>query len=276
MINEMNRQKPEFDRTRPFIPHLPEHGSVKVIGLGGVGGIVARYGAVFLASLDRSVRLVLIDGDSFEPKNTGRMLFLNHGNKAAVVREDLLEYLGDTRLSIVAIQEYVTQENIDRLIQEGDIVIVAVDNHATRKLVSDFCTTQRQTTCLISGGNDGIGKDSAGRQQRGTYGNCQIYVRREGVDVTPPLTHMHPEIAKPQDHLPSEKDCTELAISVPQILFANLLAASAILNTLWLQLCGALHYGEICFDVAEGLMRPLPLPVGERPLSSPARDSLAR
>jgi molybdopterin/thiamine biosynthesis adenylyltransferase len=245
---------------------------VKVIGLGGVGGIVARYGAVFLASLDRSLRLVLIDGDSFEPKNLGRMLFLNHGNKASVVREDLLEYLGDTRLSIVAIPEYVTSENIDSLIQEGDIVIVAVDNHATRKLVSEFCTTKRRSICLISGGNDGIEKDIADRQQRGTYGNCQIYIRREGEDVTPPLTHLHPEIANPADHIPSEKDCTELAISVPQILFANLMAASAILNTLWLHLCEALHYGEICFDVAEGLMRPLPLPVGVPVTNQPASD----
>jgi hypothetical protein len=241
---------------------------VKIIGLGGVGGIVARYGAVFLASLNRDLRLVLIDGDSFEPRNAGRMLFLNHGNKAVVVQQDLLEYLADARLAVVAIQEYVTAENIARLIQEDDTVVLAVDNHATRKLVSDFCTRERRNVCLISGGNDGVGRDADGHEQRGTYGNCQIYVRREGCDATPSLTHLHPEIAEPQDHLPTDQDCIELAVSVPQILFANLTAATAILNTLWLHLCGALHYGEICFDVAEGLMRPLPL------LQPAARESL--
>jgi hypothetical protein len=33
--------------------------------------------------------------------------------------------------------------------------------------------------------------------------------------------------------------------------------ASAILNTLWLHLCGALHYGELALEIADGLMRPL-------------------
>ena len=48
--------------------------------------------------------------------------------------------------------------------------------------------------------------------------------------------------------------------SVPQILFANLMTASALLNALWLHLCGALHYSELVFDIAEGLMQPLALP----------------
>src|SRR5262245_15797144 len=49
-------------RDRALQPDIAEDASVKVIGLGGVGGIVARYGAMFLASLGRPVRLVLIDG----------------------------------------------------------------------------------------------------------------------------------------------------------------------------------------------------------------------
>ena len=41
--------------------------TIKIVGLGGVGSIVARYLAVFLASLEQPLRLVLIDGDTFEP-----------------------------------------------------------------------------------------------------------------------------------------------------------------------------------------------------------------
>ena len=264
----LNRRLPA---DQPLVPDLTAGSAVKIIGLGGVGGIVARYGAVFLASLNRDLRLVLIDGDSFEPGNASRMFFLDHGNKAAVVQQDLLEYLADAPLSVVAIQEYVTRENLDRLIQEGDTVVLAVDNHATRKLVSDFCSRERQNVCLISGGNDGVGRDAAGREQRGTYGNCQIHVRRDGQDLTPSLTHLHPEIAAPHDHLPTDQDCIEQAVSVPQILFANLTAAATILNSLWLHLCGALHYGEICFDVADGLMRPLPLIRHQKSASCSAR-----
>lgn len=63
---------------------------VKVVGLGGVGSIAARYLAVFLASLEEPARIVLIDGDEFEPRNAERMLFSRCGNKAAVVRDELL------------------------------------------------------------------------------------------------------------------------------------------------------------------------------------------
>jgi hypothetical protein len=232
---------------------------VKVIGLGGVGGIVACYGAMFLASLGRGVRLVLIDGDAFEHSNATRMYFSSHGNKAAVTRDDLLDRFVDSPLTLVAVEEFVTPDNIDRLIRSGDIVILAVDNHATRKLVSDHCG-RLEEVCLLSGGNDGVGPDGAGRVLRGTYGNVQVYLRRGGEDASPSLTRYHPEIREPADKLPTDVSCTELVASVPQVLFTNLLTASAILNTLWLYLCGALHYSELSFDMADALMRPASLP----------------
>jgi predicted ThiF/HesA family dinucleotide-utilizing enzyme len=244
---------------QPLEAHLEENTSVKLIGLGGVGGIVARYLVMFLASLKTSSRLVLIDGDVFEPSNAGRMYFSDHGNKAAVTRADLLPRFSDSSVALTAIQEYVTHENIDRLIRDGDIVILAVDNHSTRKLISDLCGTL-DNVCLLSGGNDGIEEGGNGRSLRGTYGNCQIYIRREGCDLSPSLTRFHPEIRDPADKNPAELSCTDILQSVPQILFANLAAASAILNAFWLYCCTALHYGELSFDIADGLMRPTSLP----------------
>ena len=246
---------PALPRSKPLIPHLPDGAAVKLIGLGGVGNIVARYGALFLASLGSEVRLVLIDGDSFEPSNASRMFFGACGKKATVTRDELLPRFAESSLSLVAIAEYMTADNIGRLVQEGDLVILTVDNHATRKLVNEHCAGLGDV-CLISGGNDGVGTDGSGIVRRGTFGNVQAYVRRDGLDVTPPLTHRHPEIQTPADHLPTDLSCTELVAAVPQVLFANLAVASAILNTLWLYLCGALHYGELGFDIAEGLMRP--------------------
>src|SRR5262249_6226658 len=141
-----------------------------------------------------------------------------------------------------------------------DIVILAVDNHATRKIVNDHCAAKLEDVCLISGGNDGVGQGRAGRTSRGTYGNCQVYLRCGGQEVSPSLTRYHPEIQNPAHHLPTEVGCAELVTSVPQILFTNLATASAILNALWLYLCGALHYSELSFDIADGLMRPSALP----------------
>ena len=241
-----------------FEPSLARYATFKLIGLGGVGGIVARYGALFLSSLGGKARLVLIDGDAFEPDNNARMLFTDYANKAAVTRADLLAFVADTGLTIGAIEEHVEAVNVARLIREGDVVILAVDNHATRKLVSDHCAGLRDV-CLLSGGNDGVEVREDGTQLRGTYGNCQVYLRRDGIDLTPSLAAYHAEIREPTDRLPTELDCIAAAAqSAPQILFANLQTAASILNSLWLCLCDRLHYSEVCFDIADGLMRPVP------------------
>src|SRR5579859_185026 len=91
---------------RKLQPQLPDNVTVKSIGLGGVGSIVARYGALFLASLGTEARLVLIDGDTFELSNSTRMFFGACGNKAAVTRDELLPRFTESNLSLLAIEEY--------------------------------------------------------------------------------------------------------------------------------------------------------------------------
>ena len=73
----MTGRNPLVAPGEPLDPRLADEQSVKIVGLGGIGCIVARYGAMFLASLakEQNVRLVLIDGDTFEPKNSSRMFF---------------------------------------------------------------------------------------------------------------------------------------------------------------------------------------------------------
>lgn len=235
--------------TDKLIPSLTPGTSVKIIGLGGVGSIVARYLSIFLASLNQDHRLVLIDGDHFESGNATRMIFGSQGNKAEVVMEELLPRFEYSRLSIVAIPQYVTKENLPQLVHKNDIVFLCVDNHATRKLADEYCCCQKpEGVVLISGGNDGVTED-----RKGTFGNVQLYHEDS---ETPTLTHYHPEIANPKDKHPNDVSCTEALVSTPQILFANLAVASAMLNTFFLHVCGASHYSELAFDIAAGKMRP--------------------
>jgi len=247
------------ERRAPLTPHFAGLDAIKLIGLGGVGGIVARYLAIFLATGGHPVRFVLIDGDEFEPKNAARMLFSSTGNKAAVLCDDLDMHLEHSAVTLVAVEEFVTPDNVARLVGEGDVVLLCVDNHATRKLVADRASALSDV-CLISGGNDGVGEDASGRVLRGTYGNVQVHLRRGGQDLTPTLLAFHPEIANPSDKLPTDLSCTELLDSVPQLLFTNLATASAILNTLLLHLSDRLHYSELALDIADALMRPTPAP----------------
>jgi hypothetical protein len=50
-----------------------------------------------------------------------------------------------------------------------------------------------------------------------------------------------------------------MVTSVPQVLFANLMSAACCLNAMWLYLCGGLGEPEVCFDIAEQRMAPIPI-----------------
>lgn len=265
-------RKPAESSRSPLVPELRGGQSVKIVGLGGTGGIVARYGCMFLAPLakGRGARVVLIDGDSFEPGNAMRMFFSECGNKAAVTLAALRPRFAGSDLTLLAVEEYLTPENVGRLVRPRDLVLLCVDNHATRKLVSDHCATLDEVV-LISAGNDGVGPDASGRVRRGSYGNCQVYVRRGGRDRSPSLTRYHAEIEDPADKLPTDLSCTDLLESVPQLLLANLAAASSMLNALWLYLSGGLGYSELAFDIALGLARPLDLPAPDLDDPPPAK-----
>ncbi len=230
---------------------LPANSRIKVIGLGGVGCALVPYLAMFLKSLQAAYRLVLIDGDQFEEKNTHRMLFQKLGNKAEVKAAEIATSLGSCDVSVVPVDQYILVENIEKLIREKDYVFLCVDNHPTRKLVSDHCSKLKNVV-LISGGNEGIEPP----KEKGTYGNVQIYLRKGGKDGTAALTRFHPEIANPQGKLPTEASCAELSLSVPQILFTNLAVASAMLNAFFAYIAGKLTYQEAKFDILEARMLP--------------------
>jgi hypothetical protein len=225
--------------------------TVKVIGLGGVGTPVAQALAQFLSSSGpRGSTLFLVDGDSFEEKNRARVVFHAAVNKAISKAQELTAACGGG-LTIVPVPRYVTPYNIHRLLDDGDIIFLAVDNHATRRSVSNRCRRLRDVL-LISGGNDGIEED-----REGTFGNVMIYERANGRDLTSPLTRYHPEITKPRDQRPDELGCVALAQSAPQLLFTNLAVASAMLGVFYAWLTGQPRREEVYLDIAESRMQPI-------------------
>jgi hypothetical protein len=238
-------------QTDDLICNLPEHSRIKLIGLGGIGCVVLHYLPVFLKSLDRPLRLVLIDGDKFEARNSQRMVFGTIGNKAEVKAAEATAWLGACEVAVAAVPQFVTEENAAQLILPGDFVFLCVDNHPTRKLVSDYCAGLSDVA-LFSGGNDGVEPP----RERGTYGNVQVFIRRQGEDRTASLTRFHPEIANPKGKLPTDVNCAQLAQSSPQILFTNLAVASAMLNAFFAYTCSRLSYQEVKLDILEARMLP--------------------
>jgi molybdopterin/thiamine biosynthesis adenylyltransferase len=181
---------------------------ITVIGLGGVGSILIERLARFINySRDLNPTILLVDGDVYENKNYERQEFSQIGNKAETkVMELTMKF---PKLILDSFEAYINEANIAESIKTGDIVFLCVDNHKTRNIVNNYCKELTDIT-LISGGNEF------------EDGNVQLYVRRGGQDLTPDLASYHPEIANPDDQLPDEMSCEELAQSDPQLYFTNL------------------------------------------------------
>ncbi|MCI0419691.1 MAG: ThiF family adenylyltransferase [Acidobacteria bacterium] len=242
---------------------------IKVVGIGGIGSSLVSYLARYLWSQDArsfDIFLDLIDGDHYELKNKERMLFpmsQSFVSKPVAKATELAREFGD-RLLVRPIPEYVSQQNVGTLVRDNDIVLLAVDNYRTRKLVSDHC--QRLTNILLfSGGNDGVENG-----QGGTAGNIQIYQRVNGKDLCNPITRFHPEIASPDDKAPFDRSCEELAQNAaPQLLFTNLAVASALCNAFYSWLLGRLEYEEAYLDIVAGRIQPYWRELAVRDLEEP-------
>jgi molybdopterin/thiamine biosynthesis adenylyltransferase len=220
---------------------------IKAIGIGGIGCALLPFLCRYLQYSGDKARITLIDGDRFERGNAARQAFSGLGNKAEVKAGELArEY---EAVAFRSKPEYVTEDNVARLIGEGEVVFLMVDNHASRHLVSRHVSTLADLS-LISGGND--------------YedGNVQVYIRQGGLDLTPSLARYHPEIAAPQDRNPAAMSCEELmAAGAPQLLFANLMVASLMLNAFYALREGRLNYSEVYLDIVHNASRSVSRPV---------------
>lgn len=214
---------------------------IKVIGAGGIGSHLIDPLSRYSSYTDDRVEVTVIDGDAFEERNRERQKFNSCGNKAEHTVEMMKESFPQVHFR--AKGEYVTDSNVITTIRENDVVFLCVDNHATRKLVSERCSELDNVT-LISGGNDE------------TDGDVLIYIRKNGKDVTPPLTSL-PEIANIADDSKNPGDLTEEerqgcereAQTKPQILFMNLDIASLMLNCYYAHEQGKLKGHRVFTDI---------------------------
>lgn len=214
---------------------MPDY-QIVVVGLGGVGTILVERLARFLNySRDISSKILLIDGDSYEMKNYARQEFSEIGSKAEVKELEL--QMKFPRMRFMSENAFITEANVGNFIKDGSIVFMCVDNHKTRKIISNYCKNLKDIT-LISGGNEF------------EDGNVQIYVRREGVDLTPDICAYHPEIQDPTDKLPTEMSCEELSNSAPQLYFTNLGVATIMCWAFYNAIIrGKFLKSEVYFDI---------------------------
>lgn len=211
--------------------------NIAIIGLGGVGSMLCDNLLRYLNHLDETEVVVnLIDGDHYEARNSERQTFTRLGSKASVKCAEMNYKFNN--VICYDHNEFVTENNIANLIHEDDIVFICVDNHISRKLISDYCQSLQNIT-VISGGNEY------------TDGNVQLFKREGGMNVTANLTDYHPEINFPEDKSPDEMSCEELSKAEPQLLFTNLTVATMMCWMFYSVFNGndVTKHGEVYFDI---------------------------
>jgi molybdopterin/thiamine biosynthesis adenylyltransferase len=211
---------------------------ISIVGLGGIGSILSNTISRFISNdareNDPRQIINLIDGDYYEEKNLVRQEFLRFGNKAESKLNELRPKFNN--IEFKDYPYFIDDITISRIIKDKDLVFLAVDNHKTRKLVSDYAK-KLNDIIIISGGNEL------------EDGNVQLYIRKDGEDVTPSLTDYHPEIRNPIDKLPNEMSCEELQNSEPQLYFTNLGVATFMAFAFYNVLKGSNNFSEVYFDM---------------------------
>ena len=131
---------PRYERNIPALTEAEcaflRNKRVLVVGCGGLGGHIidqlARIGVGFLR---------VVDGDEFEPSNLNRQLLssipLLGISKAKAAAQHVATVNPDIRVE--AVEDFMSRENVHALIGECDIVLDALDNIPSRRLLASAC-----------------------------------------------------------------------------------------------------------------------------------------
>ena len=106
------------------------------------------------------------------------------------------------------------------VISELVILIGAVDNNRSRQLCHEVFMRARELVYIDSGNGECTGQVVCG-------------VRRGGKTVYQPVGLLYPDMAQADDCFPSEVSCAEAAVSAPQTIAANLMAATAVVTMVY-------------------------------------------
>ena len=230
--------------------------AIKIIGLGGIGGCLLEplcrlinYGSG--AYSFGEVEFVLIDGGCYEDRDKDRQVFRVPGNRAAIAARSIKRKFSNLQVKVHRV--YVDQDNIEGLIQDGDVVFLCVDNNMTRRLVTRYCEERLTTVAAFSSRIDSTGAI------------VQVFIRENGRNVTMPLdNNSHPQIKYPTDKHPSE--CAvddEKKAPTPHFLITNNMAAALMLNAFhgWLigffSASNPIRYYEVLFALTFNSVHPV-------------------
>lgn len=233
---------------------------IVMLGAGGTGGHASPHMYRLLHTLERSVKIIIADGDIVLSKNLVRQNFISADlgrNKAQVLAERYATAFG---METLYVPEFV--ENIEKLTElvkpdtyqpspysyqqlEGlSILIGAVDNNRSRQLCNQVFQKADNLIYLDSGNGEYTGQVVCG-------------IRRKGRTYYKPIGETYPDVLDDTDKFPSELSCAEASVSAPQSIVANIMAATAIVSYIYnILILGSIEVRSVTFSTRSVNLKP--------------------
>ena len=224
---------------------------IVMLGAGGTGGYAAPHIYRLIHTLNRPARFLVADGDIVEEKNLVRQNFIHADlgrNKAAVMAERYASAFG---MEIAYLPEFIENEDAlaamtapDYFRKELVILIGAVDNNRSRQMCHGVFQKAKELVYIDSGNGQYTGQVVCG-------------IRRNGRTYYKPVGTLYPDVLADTDKFPTELSCAEAAISAPQSVVANVMAATAILSYLYdILVLGDITVRNVTFSTKTIHMKP--------------------
>lgn len=232
-----------------FVPNKEKQYGIIIIGAGGTGSWLSSYLA---KTQDRVSSITLVDGDDVEPKNLTRQNFMRNDigrNKAAVVAKAASRMItSDITYNYSTVEEFITsEEDLDKIVKQVSrhsipIIVGAVDNNGSRKIIHDYMTAYKGEIIWIDGGNN----------ER--FGQVILMPKNADGEVvegfsSPFDIHEEFSVIDGDERRPDEISCAEHSESAPQAMAANVLSATTLFMVINKIISGEAIIGnEFLFD----------------------------
>lgn len=195
---------------------------IVIIGAGGTGGWFAQFLSKISNHTEKDIKVTLIDGDRVETKNLIRQNFESadvDSNKATAV---------GSRFNFDIVDQYITSKEMLKDIATmhvgyRPVIIGAVDNNGSRKIVEEF---------MNDFDNDAVWIDSGNTERDGQVVFYPLNDKGEPFsEMFKTPMELYPDVFNKIDgdeRRPDQISCAEQSESAPQNVVANIMAATTL------------------------------------------------
>lgn len=147
---ELTPTEKERYRRQLLIPQIGEEGQLKLasttVGILGQGGLGSP--CTFYLAAAGVGKLILIDSQTPELSNLNRQILhtekdVEEGISKALSGEQKVRKL-NSDIEVISYDQRITEENIDSLVGEADILVDCLDNFQTRYILNDYCVREHK------------------------------------------------------------------------------------------------------------------------------------